>query len=260
MTRMVACLVVAFGCTLVLAQTTPPDSRPADQPPAVQPPPPQKPSPQRPVSAVALLRGRLPRITFSEAPLADVFGQLRELTGVNLIVHWQRLEEAGVSRDQPISIDVRNLRLSQVLWLVMNEAAGPDAELAYRADRDLIMPKLQTPMLQTGRVQDVPVGARVSVAAGAVAVQPIIGRYGSGMYFGGEGDPWRGDVEGEYDGSPEEHLRQLIQIITTTVEPESWAVNGGRGTISSFHDRLVVRNTPLVHQKLAGYLSDRPDP
>ena len=46
-------------------------------------------------------------------------------------------------------------------------------------------------------------------------------------------------------------------MITTAVEPDSWLVNGGLGSISPWNGMLVVRNTPLVHQQIGGYLSSK---
>jgi hypothetical protein len=51
----------------------------------------------------------------------------------------------------------------------------------------------------------------------------------------------------------------LIDLITRTIEPDSWAENGGRGTISYFAPvhALVVRNTLHVHEQIGGVLADR---
>ena len=65
------------------------------------------------------------------------------------------------------------------------------------------------------------------------------------------------DQQDEMDGTQEEHMRQLIDVITNTIEPDSWAVNGGAGTIAPFKGMLVVRNTPSVHQKISGPLSEQ---
>jgi hypothetical protein len=53
--------------------------------------------------------------------------------------------------------------------------------------------------------------------------------------------------------------RSLIDLITRTIEPDSWAENGGRGTISYFAPvhALVVRNTLHVHEQIGGVLGNR---
>ncbi|MFQ5734268.1 MAG: hypothetical protein ACE5KM_20210 [Planctomycetaceae bacterium] len=48
---------------------------------------------------------------------------------------------------------------------------------------------------------------------------------------------------------------QLIDLIRNTIAPESWAVNGGLGTISFYGSPLyvlVVRNTSEVHHQIGG--------
>ena len=225
------------------------------------------------IPAAQRLQLRLAAIEFDAAPLEDVFAQVALAANVNLVVRWELLAEVGIERDKPISMSVRNLRLRQVLWLVLNEAAGDDVKLAYRADdnlilvstledfnsslvtrvydvRDLIMPIPRDAGFASERTQDVPISVQPQVAGGAVGVRPIIRRYSSGVYFGEEGQ--RLFDEERADDEREENLRKLIEAVITSIEPDSWMVNGGRGTIVAFRGRIVVRNSPLVHQKLGG--------
>lgn len=49
----------------------------------------------------------------------------------------------------------------------------------------------------------------------------------------------------------------LINLIQNTIQPESWQVNGGLGTISFFGNPLyvlVIRNTGDVHHQIGGVL------
>ncbi|GAA4437631.1 hypothetical protein [Bremerella cremea] len=49
---------------------------------------------------------------------------------------------------------------------------------------------------------------------------------------------------------------ELIDLITTTIDPETWDIHGGQGSIFYFSNYrvLVVRQTQDVHQKLGGIL------
>lgn len=49
----------------------------------------------------------------------------------------------------------------------------------------------------------------------------------------------------------------LIDLITQAIEPQTWQVNGGRGTIRYFAPGrvLVVRNTLRVHEQIGGALA-----
>jgi hypothetical protein len=47
-------------------------------------------------------------------------------------------------------------------------------------------------------------------------------------------------------------MQDLITLIEQSVEPESWFVNGGLGSIVPFNKMLVVRNSIEVHEKIGG--------
>lgn len=51
-------------------------------------------------------------------------------------------------------------------------------------------------------------------------------------------------------------MRVLIELIQNTIAPESWEVNGGRGSIRyySLYHALLVRQTADVHHQLGGGL------
>lgn len=235
------------------------------------------------ISAADVLRTRIPDIQFEEAPLADVLTYLGQAAGVNIVARWRHLEDLGVERDRPVMLSAKNLRLRQVLWLLMNDVGGPDVKLAYRAEgslilfstaedlnqtmvvkaydvQDLIAARLKNAAFTQTRGRDVPITVVPTVAAGAVAVQPVTRRYGSGVHIGGTEPDADYESQNEMDGTPEEHMRQLIDVITNTIEPDSWAVNGGTGTIAPFRGMLIVRNTPLVHQKLNGPIAAQTTP
>jgi hypothetical protein len=190
-------------------------------------------------------------VSFQEAPLDQVLDWLSELTPMNVVVRWEVLEYAGLERDKPISLDVCNLRLAQVLWLVLDAAGGPDLKLAYWASDELLListeEDLERGMLT--RVYDV---SDLLVPDQDFTDCPIV-EPGGPRAGGGQGGPSRErpSQEGQ-EGGPD--VETLIRLIIETVEPDSWAVNGGLGTIQAFRKLLVVRNSIPVHQALGGYL------
>lgn len=242
-------------------------------------------------NAAAMLSARLPDVNFQEAPLEDVVNWMRDSLQVNILVRWQELEFVGVERTKPISLDVRNLRAGQVLSIVLEQAAGVDARLAYRADRDVItitsardldagmfvkvyevgdviFEPLREPYLSVAREHDFVETVQPVVAAGAVAVQPVVRKLRSGVTLNGpttgafpnpgEGLNYGNDPEQQDNdnGGRERAMRELINVITSTIEPEAWDVNGGRASIRSFRSMLVVRASPLVHQQIGGALDE----
>lgn len=236
--------------------------------------------------APLLLDARVTALSFDEAALSDVFDFLAELAGVNVVVRWERLAELGVRRDAPITLRVRNMRLGQVLWFVLNEAAPDRVRLAYRLDadtllittaedlgremitrvydaRDLILPEIANPSISFGRQRTYVASTTPMVAAGAVGVMPQTAVIGSGSRLVGENpfgtiyiDPNQPGDEVNVGSEADERMRRLIDVITATIEPATWRVNGGAGTIEAHRGLLVIRNSPLVHQQIGGAIRE----
>jgi len=283
----VGLLTVAFS-TAALAQDGQSPTPPA-LPPIVNEKKTEQPAPPAPVarkktrSAVASLELRVPEIRYDDLPLEQVLDHLAGLANVNLTVRWQKLAEYGIKRDSPITINVRNLRLRQVLWLVMNHPPLSETKLAYRADNDMILlstaddlgqemivkvydvaellqTRLARPTFTAARTHEIVETVVPSVAAGAVGVRPVTRDYGSGTILIGEdpaGDVYDqqdegGSATGDEDNIKQQRLAQLITMITTTIEPDEWTQNGGRCSIAPWRSHLIVRATPMVHQALGG--------
>ncbi len=218
--------------------------------------------PGRLVSTLALLDQRIPDVSFQDAPLDQVLEWFETATNVKIVVRWQILEDAGLERDKPISIRVSDVRLSQALWFVMNEAGGADLKLAYRASGNILTLSTQDDLgremlVKTYDVSDLLV--RVPNFQGPEVELSQVGQNLGQQGGGGGGQSLFQDENDNDDDQDEEdnaEIQELINLIVQTIEPDTWALNGGTGTISAFRRTLVVRNNPFVHQRLGGYLEE----
>ena len=219
------------------------------------------------------LNQTIPDVTFQDTPLEQVMSWLQDLTHLNLQVHWQTLEDAGVKRDKPISVQAHNLRLMQVLWLIMNEAGGSDLKLAYRASGSLLIFStaddlnremitkvydvsdllVTLPRAQRQSTFDVTQGIEQMGGVGASSGASG-GMFQQGGTMQSQGQGYGANGEQDQEKSPK--LEKLVNLIQDTIEPDSWRQNGGNGTISVFQKLIIVRNTLLVHQRLGGYLNE----
>lgn len=214
-------------------------------------------------SVEELLNRRLPEVTFQDTPFETVMDYLAEQIGINVRVNWQTLENFGVSRDTPISVRVKNLRISQILWIIMNDAST-DVKLAYRASSDLLVMSTAEELGKEMIVKVYSVSdllARVPRFTNApeidISQAQGVGQGGGGgqNIFGGNTGGQTDDDDDE-DDEQDEELQELIELITTTVEPDTWEINAGPGTIRAFRGQLVVRNNILVHQALGGAIEE----
>ncbi|MBK9118082.1 MAG: hypothetical protein IPM18_00520 [Phycisphaerales bacterium] len=222
---------------------------------------------RRAPGTLALLNQRVPEVSMTETPLEQVMDWLTDFTQLNIIVRWQNLTDAGIERDAPISMQARNLRLSQVLWLIMNEAGGSEVKLAYRASGRLLIFSTEEDLNRemVTKIYDVSdlllVLPRARQDQGFDVTQGLGqgggGGGGGGMFGQGNQQQDQGqDQDYDADGMGGPMMRQLVDLIQQTVEPYSWVENGGLGTIHAFQRQLIVRNTLLVHQRLGGYVRE----
>lgn len=211
-------------------------------------------------TTLSYLNERIAEVDFDQAPFDQVIDWIASLTPMNVVVRWQILEDAGIERDKPITMQVRNLRLAQVLWIILDEAGGPDLKLACRASGELLIISSQEDLEKEMliRVYDVSdLLARIPIFRDAPQLELAGQGGGQGarqsvfVPQGGAGQP--------YEPGPAEQaddVEKLISLVVRTVEPHSWAVNGGLGTIQAFRSQLVVWNNIRVHQALGGYVEE----
>lgn len=87
----------------------------------------------------------------------------------------------------------------------------------------------------------------------------MAGGMGGGMQ-GGMGGSMMGGLGGSVGGEPQRRQRpltaeelkaeQLMNIVTTAVDPDSWQEMGGIGTIGEYNGLIVVRQTARTHTKV----------
>jgi len=216
-----------------------------------------------------LLDQQLPEVQFVEQPLEQVVDWLAELTQINFVVRWQTLEDAGIDRDTPISLKVRNLRLAQVLWLIMNEAGGTEIRLAYRATGRLLVLSTEEDLnkemvTKVYDVSDLLIEVPNASRDTGFDVSQALSQTGQGGTGGGGTNVWgENNNENDYNNNDEnnregqsQQMDDLVELITSTVEPDSWIINGGQGSIRPYRKLLIVHNTILVHQLIGGYLAE----
>lgn len=225
---------------------------------------------QKPTTLVQLNK-KIPEVSFQELPLDQVIDWVQSYTGMNVVVRWQTLTDAGIEKDKPITVNVRNLRLSQVLWMIMQEAGGTDLKLAYRASGNLLILSTEEDLgkemlTKVYEVSDLLIRPPYFDNAPQIDLtqqQQQGGQGGGGQsIFSGSGGGGNQEEEGGGTDAREGQagdMAQLITLITQVVQPDSWEINGGVGTITAWRNMIVVRNNILVHQQIGGPITEGTD-
>lgn len=204
--------------------------------------------------AFKALRTVIDDATFKDMTFEEFTEWLARQTEANIIVRWKIIEDAGIDIDTRFSLKLREVTIRQITKYVFAEVtAGLDIELAVKADDNTLIISTRRDLstelvIRTYDVQDLLID--------------VPNFYSLASAFGGGAVPGgaiAGSGIGEYGSKTQDELAQeLMNLITSHVEPESWAVNGGKGTISFFRGKIIVRNNLIVHELIGGPNNKKP--
>jgi hypothetical protein len=207
----------------------------------------------------------LPAVKFDATPLSDVIEFLADATTSNFSVDWKALDAAHVAKDTPITLRMSSdVPLRKVLSMVLDQAAGAGV-LTFYVDEGVIeitsqeasdkvlysrIYPIQDLLFQPQDFTDAPkldlqqAGQGQSAGGG--------GGGGAGGAGQGQGIFTNGNTTNNTDqkNSQTDRANEIIKLITDTVKPELWQVNGGTATISFFRGNLIVNAPRSIHQQL----------
>jgi hypothetical protein len=177
---------------------------------------------------------RLPEVDLDAVTLRGAVDVLRGATGANIFVNWKALEAAGVGRDTPVSVRLRNVRAAKALNVLLDLVGPEEAKLGYTIDDGVVTVSSADDLQKDTmtRVYDVrdllqaAAGAKRQLVDGAPDKRfPLLVRPGQDAPTAGEA--------------------AVTKLITATVAPASWRDNGGDvGSARMLAGQLIVTQTP----------------
>jgi beta-lactamase regulating signal transducer with metallopeptidase domain len=169
---------------------------------------------------------------------------LRDATGVDILVEWSALEQAGIPRDAPVTVRLREPTPADALIPLMFRASG--LPLRYEIDKGVVI------IGPSATTRAAPAVTYVYDVADLVAGAPILpppGSFAPGAERGG-GSGLPGPIPADTSDAG-----ALIRLIISTIEPGSWRDAGGElGSISFFKNKLVVKTSEPIHKEIASLL------
>lgn len=210
-------------------------------------------------TAIALLRKKVDRIDWTNAPFEDVIRWLRAECDerTNIVPRWHRLRGVNVDIDTPVTLKIKHTTVADVLHEVIDQLA-PDRAVAYRAigNKLIISTRADFEARMVLRVYDV---------TDIVVDIPDLGGDAPTIELeqtaaaGGGRSPLRTTGATSTSGEQTEQeirsrLEELARRIQRVIAPESWETEGadGQGRIEIFGRSLWVYNSLEVHQQIAG--------
>jgi hypothetical protein len=208
------------------------------------------------------LAEHIDHIELKDRPFGEfIESYLKDSNGLPITVDWKNLaaNAAPINPDTPVTVDIWDATVGQVLDEVLMHlsegAASEDEELDYFVLRGRIhvstRGRFDRKILT--RVYDL---AQLGTGAPHYRDSPEVGI--PQMEYGIPGDSapvterlrlagTSTDVQRNFEG-----LREQLIHLMTEVRPSTWKENGGRGSISIFGTKLVVRQSPAMHELIGG--------
>lgn len=185
-------------------------------------------------------------LRFKRARLGDVIGWLAKAGGFTIEIDHEGLAKEGVTSDQPISIAVDDTPIRTALTLVLEPL-----QLGSRVQNDGTL-IVSSGVEFRGRL----LPAVYSVADLVVGVPERVVIDGSGTRDSG---PQGRLLDSRLPTGGERvalDFAELTELITESVEPDSWESTGGEGSIRTNETTLslVVRQTKELHEEISDLL------
>lgn len=198
--------------------------------------------------------------------LEEVLTLLAQRSGLVFEPMWARPGREGLDKDRPITLAAKQLSVLEAIERVLRLAqddqiarvntwqvaeggmiqVGPRSRL--NAFRVLKVYPIEDLLLQ---VRDKTNAPTFDIASGGS------GGGGSGVQAGQGADT--GKEAAANTPTRQERVEALIELITTTIEPEQWASGGGEGaTIRFFQGSLLVNAPGYIHRQLGGSIAASP--
>lgn len=158
-------------------------------------------------------------VSFKDSPFEAVIEFLQVLTGQTVLVDKNILEQAGVNYETKVTLQAKGLTLRSVLRKILGEYG-----LAY-------IVKDETIQVITADM------ARNMMVTRVHYIGDLITAF----------DEFRATIQ----------AAQIIELVKTTIDPQSWDVNGGQGKIFYDHARraLIIKQSAEFHGTLSSGLS-----
>lgn len=195
----------------------------------------------------AALDRNVEEVRFNDTPFDRVVDTLQALSGCPIHVEWQRIVDAGIGKDAPVSYSATNLAFRYVLEEIC-ESICPERTLEFRVEPGAIViasAEIGPPI--TTRIY--PVGDLLSLGIEWRQVLDRCPRHGHG--------PTQGEcnkLDPDCTEFPPVH-ESLGRAITESVRPDRWDVAGGVATLSFYGSSLVVEAAADVQEDVADFLT-----
>jgi len=203
---------------------------------------------------------RLKNYSFTKEPLANVIDSLRRATGLNFHVNWRSLETAGIEKDTPITLVLKNVSASRALDMITEQLSTDKDKLEsiyWLVDRGVLS-------IASGNALNAKTRVTVHDVADLLLTPPNfkgprLGRSVRGAGNSSSQDQGIFEVNDSKTTEPDSSAadrreaakKSLEDIIKDSIGEEMWISGGGKGSIKFFRNQMIISQTLLGYKLMA---------
>jgi hypothetical protein len=203
-------------------------------------------------------------IELTDQRLEDVITFIAEFTGANLEPMWAVGGQEGLNKDTPITLSVRNRPALDVLEQVLTKAQSDFGANTWQftsygaieiGPKDLLNKHKRVELYD---IKDLLFVIPSYTEVPSIDLQGLLQQSQNGG--GGGQSPFRDQQQNrvktpeQVDTDLQKKTEEVVGLITSLIEPEQWADNGGEGgTIRAFQGNIIVNAPDYLQRQVGGY-------
>lgn len=195
---------------------------------------------------------------FVDTPLNEVLQIIGKETETEIYINAKPLADESITVDAPVTIDLKRVRADMLLDLALQQVGNGAVDYIVRDG--IVVVTTVASLDGASEVKAYPVADLLKLHGGRHqpgAAAGALGGPGPGLMpgapgggFGGGGGGGLGGPGGDDGIRDPENVEQLMNVITSTVAPDTWQASGGFGTVTYYGDMLIVRQNARTHREV----------
>jgi type II secretory pathway component GspD/PulD (secretin) len=190
---------------------------------------------------------------------------LREVTGVNMTVKWEAIKVAGVQPDTEVNgVLLQDVTAEKALRTALEAVSGADQTngLTYLLDEGVVTISTKTdlsgPRYRTTQVYDIR-DLIISVPTFQAPRMDLNLGSGTNDTSNGNGTMFNTNActatNNNNQQSREDIVKQIVSLITSKVDKNSWAPTGDLDPPNEFGGQLIITQTPENHRAILSLIN-----
>jgi hypothetical protein len=197
-------------------------------------------------------------VTLDDARLEDVMMFIEQAGNLQLDIAWLDTDTPiGLQKDALVTVNARNMTIQSLLEFALDRTGDEFSEATWQLTTDGIIEVGPKEWLNSKRtvklydIQDLLFVIPNFTDVPELDLDAVLQQSGGG---GGGRGVFRVDEGDDLELDEATRAQEIMDIVTSTIDPEQWQINGGTGaSVRFYRGSLLVSAPGYIHRQLGGY-------